>query len=323
MAYLSKKLVTLDSHIKEVKDISFYQLKPINKPNLTKKLKEKELFSIIEQIPFAKKEEITLLSLSKKEKSKPLISATGEKKDTGFKRNRLTKDNFDEIISVAQKNKQMVFDLETTSLDPFEARLVAIVFAFPDRSSYYCRIKTKETDIFSQIHSSLKKLLEDKKIKKIGHNLKFEYMILKQLNINLKGIYFDTMLGEYLLNSNRTHFNLESLILSYFAIHKETYSQIHGRSETIFDIDEEILANYTFEDGEYTYLIFEKQIKYLKKTELDLMNELEMPLVKVLGKMETNGVVLNVEGLQKLSSQNQKELDYLVEQIHQVAGEVF
>ena len=267
----------------------------------------------------------SFLSISKS--SEKLKSSTDKEglpaKKTKFKRMTLNPNDFKKVVMASQKHRQMTFDLETTSLDYFTTHLVAIVFAFPDYSSYYLRIKTKSQDHYSIIYPELKKILEDKSIKKIGHNLKFEYLVLKQCGIELKGIYFDTMLGEYLLNSNRTHFNLESIILDYFGVQKQTYSEMQGRKETIFEIDEGVLETYTFEDGEYTQLIFEKQIKSLKKKELNLMHTIEVPLIEVLGEVETNGVVLDIKALGKLSDRCQLEIDSLTLEIHQLAGKNF
>ena len=221
-----------------------------------------------------------------------------------YTRLSITPQNYDtevpKIIDKITKAKHLCLDLETTSLDPKVAKIVAVILVC-EKSSWYFKIRNRNTLLLSNFLKDFKAILEEKEILKIGHNLKYECAIFKENKITLKGIYHDTMLAEYVIDSNRTHYNLENLVLSYFDVVKTSYKEIIEKDKEIYDIPKPILEKYTYEDGEYTHALWRRQSKLLKKKDLAILETIEYLLVPVLATMESNGVLINSKKLQELS----------------------
>ena len=320
-AFLSKRLITLDLEVSDPPALEDMTFQPVNQEAILDALKERELFSIIKKFNLESAKSTFYLNDFKSRKKKSLSSS--ETSFSPFRRRGLRVEELEMIHQKAMQSGSMTFDLETTSLDPFIARLVAVVFAFPDQSSFYLRLLTSDRDLYAKALPALKAIFEEKTIKKIGHNLKFEFSILNQCGIRLRGIFFDTMLAEYVLNPNRTHYNLENLAMSYFAYHKKAYREMLGDHVDILSVPEKDLQDYTMEDGEFTQRLFEAQLKQLDPRQKKLLFDLEMLLIPVLGTMETNGVMIDTGILKRLSDQSALEIDAITRQIHDLAGEKF
>ncbi len=339
-AFLSKKLVTVAENIEGLPAPSELVFAPVMQAKALPFLQDWELTTVIKRFVIDRKEEsFTLLdfekTVSRKSKS-PALGAKSEKSSPDkktesavglpnlppFNRKVLDSTSFHLINEKALAFKEMAFDIETTSLDPFAVDLVAAVFVFPDKTSYYARVKTHERDEAKLLLDTIKSTLEDSSVKKIGHNLKFEKAILRGMGVELRGIHFDTMIAAYFLDSNRSHYNLESLVEEHFHYAKQTYSQMAAKTP-ILDIDPKVLEDYTFSDGEFTWRLYEKENAELQGTERKLFEELDLKLIPVLAEMERLGVCVDRKLLAKLSSEMTEELGKLEIQIHEAAGETF
>ena len=326
-AFLSKKLVMIEKNMDSIPPLSSLNLKKINLKNVNKKLSDKECFNLLKLYQFPKEnihENIdfdgTLLELIKNPPKTTKIAT----KTPVFKRSLIkTKEDFDWFLTLAKKEKLIIFDLETTSLDSFEAKLIAVVFVFPSHLSFYLAFQTKTQNYLPIFLQPFKDLMEDESIKKIGHNLKYEYSILKEQNITLKGLAQDTMLREYIINPIKSHYNLENLIKQYFGIEKKNYQELEKEYESIWDIPEKDLETYTFEDGEYTCLLYQAQEKKLSEEITKPYYLIDIPLITVLAHMELEGVLIDSLYLQKISKEMSLELEEIEKKIHDLAEEEF
>ncbi|MBN8215200.1 MAG: DNA polymerase I [Spirochaetes bacterium] len=334
-AFLSKKLVTLDADLGEIPPTESLVLGPVDQAAVLESLREWELGTIIRRFgldreggPFRLSELPAKAGASKrasKAEAPPegptalAFAPVGE----AFTRRTLAAGELGVVADLARAEKKFVVDLETTSLDPYEARVVAAVFAFPGRRSFYTRLITWERNDFKRFAEVLGPILEDEGIQKIGHNLKFERSILARQGIALRGLGWDTMLAAWVNDSDRPTFNLEGLLADLFGVQKNTYKQMAGKAASILDIPEEVLETYTYEDGEYTWRLYEDQKAKLGERERDVLTRIELPLIPVLSDMELAGVELDRGALARQSAAMGEELGHLEAAIHGIAGMPF
>jgi len=243
----------------------------------------------------------------------------------------LTEANFNKWIKKLKKNKIFSLDLETTSLRPVKARAVGISFSCEAGEACYIPLAHNYLGVPDQlgvtwVFENLKPILEDPNIKKVGQNIKYDFIVLKNEGIDLKGIAFDTMLASYLLNpSNRGH-NLDALALEHLGHTTIKYKDVVGTAskEIGFDaVDVERATEYAAEDSDITWRLYEKLAVLLKGDDLKIFKELELPLLEVLGDMELQGMALDKPHLQKLSQKLHELLQQKEKEIYDLAGEQF
>ncbi|BBM89817.1 DNA polymerase I [Spirochaetota bacterium] len=248
-----------------------------------------------------------------------------------------TKADFTDVVAAIEANKYMVFDLETTSLTPFDAEIISIAIAC-EKHSYFMLCERKDVAISSSIVlgdtdfptgtlaiTLLKAILEAPHIKKIGHNLKYEYEILKCHGITLAGLYHDTMIYEYLKDADKNRLKLEDVFKHYTQADKSDYKslfKVKGR-KTIFDVPFDEFRTYALEDVEATSLIYNKQLNTLHAKEKSVYEEIERPLISVLGEIELAGVVIDEAFFSELDKTVSKNITSYQEQILALAGEPF
>ncbi len=335
-AFLSRDLVDLQNHLTLISNDKLEKIPPLKElsyghvdiSQVKEIWQEYECFSLIKKYRLIdKKEKITikgLLAGELKDSDSLHEEALRQNNLSRFIRHVLSPQDWENCIKAIRKQGSMVFDLETTSLIPFESRIVAAVVVLPDGASYYFSIIEGKTDRQQLWLNSFRDVLEDSQIAKIGHNLKFEYTILKHHGVVLDGIVHDTMLFEYLADPDRNAFKLSDLVKKYFQVEKQSYNEMAKGYSDITSIPPDTLRVYTHEDGEYTYLIYEEQLKHpLSKVEEKLYRELELSLLKVLGEMELTGVVLDTKHLANLEKILSSSLNNLKKDIHRLAGESF
>ncbi len=229
---------------------------------------------------------------------------------------------FASFLKKLQKQKAFALDCETSSPDPISANLLGISFSWKDGEAYFITITADRLE-------ALRPILENKKIKKYGHNLKFDWRILKIKGISLDGLYFDTMIASYLLNpANRQH-NLDTLAFTELGYEKMNKSDSANPQPAQLTLDFQALdldkvSRYSCEDADFTRRLVEKLSKRLKEEKLtDLFHKIEMPLVPVLGAMENNGIIMETAPLKKLSAEVAGKLEKLEKEIHKLAGSKF
>jgi DNA polymerase-1 len=267
-----------------------------------------------------------------------------------------TKQNFDKFFDQLKKQKLFAIDTETTSLDAMRAELVGISFSWqsptlqgtpPERlrpsreggsygdgapqKAFYLPVKAplgqKHLDI-TEVRRKLAPILADEKVKKVGQNIKYDMLILKNAKIPLKGIYFDTMVASYCLDPLRTSHALDRMAADFLNYQcTQLFSLIgKGKNQLTFDmVDTAAACEYSAEDADITFQLynyFKDQLESdppIKK----LFEEVEMPLVSVLAAMEYNGVSLDTTLLKTMAGDLDAALKNLADQIYELAGATF
>lgn len=235
-----------------------------------------------------------------------------------------TEKEYNDFLKILEKQKEIVLDSETTGLNPREAKIVGLSFCFKEGEAYYLE--------FGMVTDKLKKILQDQNIKKIGHNIKYDYSMLKANGIEVRGIYFDTMIASYVINPGRPS-GLDALSFSEFGHQKITTEQVLGNLTSEYKIVKkssylpmdkiapERLSQYACEDVDYTFRLYKKFVQQVKENELEeLFYKIEMPLVVVLAEMELDGVKIDVKLLDKLSKEINERLKKVDEKIYKYAG---
>ncbi len=243
-----------------------------------------------------------------------------------------TEERLKEVIKIIREKGEVAVDTETTSLLHVEAELVGISLSVEEMEGWYVPMQSR--GLFSDEYLDgtislylLKPLLEDEKIKKIGHNFKYDLVVLRKAGVDVMGLYFDTMIASYLLNPGDRRHNMDDLALKYLNHRNITYKELTGTGKSKIPIEEvplDRLAEYAIEDADITYRLYRLFKPGLVDSELDsLFYNIEMPLVIVLADMEMNGVKIDVDYFEKLSRANDRMLEDVVSDIFREAGEEF
>ncbi|WP_435955861.1 DNA polymerase I [Dryocola sp. BD626] len=238
-----------------------------------------------------------------------------------------------EWIERLKKAPFFAFDTETDSLDNVSANLVGLSFATEPGVACYIPVGHDYIDAPDQLPLDrvlelLKPLLEDEKALKVGQNLKFDRGIVGNYGIELRGIAFDTMLESYILDSVAGRHDMDSLSDRWLKHKTITFEEIAGKGKkqlTFNQIDLEQAGRYAAEDADVTLQLHLKMWPKLEKSEgpLNVFNNIEMPLVPVLSRIERNGVKIDPAILHTHSEQLTKRLAELELKAHEIAGEPF
>jgi len=235
--------------------------------------------------------------------------------DTPDKRKKL----IEQLSTVAE----FCFDTETTGLDTLTADLVGMSFAIKANEAYYIPIPPSK-DEAQKIVDEFKPVFENASIKKVGQNVKFDYMMLLNYDVHLQGQVFDTMLAHYLLQPESRH-NLDLLaetLLQYQMVSIEELIGKKGKPQgNMRNVAVEQIKEYAAEDADVAL-----QIKILLEPKIirnhlqKLMDEMEVPLIYVLADMERTGVALNTDALKLFSKELQTEIASIEKEIIEMAG---
>jgi DNA polymerase-1 len=223
-------------------------------------------------------------------------------------------------------------DTETTSPDPMRARLVGLSFATEADRAVYIPCGHRYLGAPPQLEPAfvleqLRPILEDPAIRKIGQNIKYDWLMLARSGIWLQGVTFDTMLASYLLDPSKRAHNLDQIALD-FLDHKTTrFEELVGKrkgAETFAEVALEAAVPYACEDADVTLMAYERLAQRLEEVGLTpLMETVEMPLVPVLLRMEMRGVAVDIDRLKALSKSMEHQLEAVEAGIYAMAGERF
>ena len=229
------------------------------------------------------------------------------------------------LVALLSKQKQFVFDTETTNIDVYSAELVGLSFAIKAHEAWYLSIPADQEECQKKLEL-LRPLFEDENIMKIGQNLKYDISMLAQYGIEVKGKMFDTMLTHYLLEPEQRH-NMDYLAevyLNYITIPIEDLIGKGRMQKTMREVPVTLVKEYAAEDADITLQLYEKLMPRLKENGVEkLFYEIEMPLVPVLSRMEANGVRIDTENLQQISEAFGVEIHKIEEEIYKAAGMPF
>jgi len=232
-----------------------------------------------------------------------------------------TIDGLKSLISEIRKRKIMAFDTETTSLDPKEAKLVGIAIGIDDQGAVYIPMgheltlesTTSQLDE-AEVLALLKPVLEDPSVRKVGQNLKYDLRVILNHGIRLRGVYADTMIAAYALDSSGRH-NLDFLSKKYLNYDVLSYEDVAGKgaSQVSFDqVSIETATRYSAEDAWCAFMLWKVLEPKLAQQHVEkLYHEVDLPMLEVVADMEEAGIKIDVPFLQKLETRFEKELHEL------------
>jgi len=245
----------------------------------------------------------------------------------------LEKSDFEQWLKRLQQVDLFAFDTETTSLDYMQAELVGLSFCIEPGKAAYVPVAHSYPGAPRQLDrdwvlAQIKPLLEDPRQEKVGQNLKYDMSIVARYGIDMQGIRFDTMLESYVLDSTATRHDMDSLARKYLNTETVSFTDIAGKGakQLTFDqIDLEQAGPYAAEDADITLRLH--QALWPRLQQLDglrrVYEEIEMPLVPVLSRMERTGVRIDANLLQQQSRELAEKLHALEQRAYEVAGHAF
>ena len=321
LALISKKLVTLKDDVPIQNKIETFDIKKIDKNKLYEFLREMEFNRLLSQA-------INFYGEPGGKEIKQKINSVPKKIDvTKYKAINKVAD-LDKLITDLEEKSLISVDTETSSLNPLEADLVGISICYSPNDAYYIPIKHKSANCINKkvVIDKIKKILEDKSIKKIGQNIKFDNLILNKEGINTNPIE-DTMLLSYTLDAGLNRHNLDTLSEIHLDHKTISYKDLvgSGKNKLIFEeVDLKKATEYAGEDADVTFRLFDILKKRLDEEKLNRIYEsFEKPLVKILSQIEMNGIKINSEYLKKLSKDFTNKINKIEKEIFSIAKKQF
>ncbi|MCH8537602.1 MAG: DNA polymerase I [Alkalimonas sp.] len=253
--------------------------------------------------------------------------------DTSGYQTVLTKEEFQQLLEAIEQAELTALDTETTSLDYMEAKLVGMSFATAPGQAWYLPVAHDYLDAPEQLDldwvlAQLKNWLENPAKAKVGQNLKYDQSVLARYDIKLQGIRYDTMLESYVLNSVGSRHDMDNLALKYLGHNTISFTDIAGKGVkqlTFNQIEMEQASRYAAEDADVTMRLHQTLWPQLQQSKelVDVLQEMEMPLVPILSAMERYGVLIDAKQLSEQSAELATRLAELERQAFELAGQEF
>jgi DNA polymerase-1 len=322
-AILSKKLVTLKDDVPVKEDPENFIMRGVEKEKLFDFLREMEFNRLLSQAISFYGESLSLKS------DQSNLTKSKKEKDINTKDYEciLDEKNLDKWIKILQEKAVIAVDTETSSLNPLETELVGVSFSYASNKACYIPLAHKEKGLKKEVVlKKIKLLLEDPSIKKVGQNIKFDFIVLKQNGIEIKPIE-DTMLISYTLDAGINRHNMDTLSEIHLGHKTITFKELVGSGKNklnFADIELVKATEYAAEDADITLRLYEHLRERMDEEKLNKIYEyFEKPMVKLLAKLEFNGIKVDANYLKKLSRQFEKKLKKIEKDIFDVAGKVF
>ena len=322
-ALISKKLVTLKKDVPIKMKLDDFVIKNIDKDELYEFLREMEfnrlLSSVISQYGEPKLKEKDTPSLKGKE-----ISSIDRTKYKLL--NKL--DEIEKWLKDAEEKGELCIDTETTSLDPHLAELVGISLSTDIGKACYIPLKHNGKDVLNtnKVIQKIKPILEDKSIKKIGQNIKFDYIIFYHRGIIINSME-DTMLMSYVLDAGKNRHNMDTLSELHLGHKTISYKDLvgSGKKQLTFDqVEIKKATEYAAEDADVTFRLYKLLKKNLIREKIENIYELfEKPLIKILANMEIQGVKVDDKFLNILSKKFEKKISSIEDKIYKISKKKF
>ena len=322
-AIISKKLVTLKKDVPVKNKIEEFELKEIDKQKLYNFLREMEFNRLLSS---------AISTYGETDFSQSKNKNTDEKNNS-----KITKENYHLIknevelqkwLKDAEDKGEFAIDTETNSLDAHQAKLVGISMSHAIGEGCYIPTGHKNFKNLDEtkILKILKPYLEDKSIKKIGQNIKFDYIIFNKRGIDINSLE-DTMLMSYVLDAGKNRHNMDTLAEIHLGHKTIQFKDLVGTGKkqiNFSEVDVNIAKDYAAEDADITYRLYKNFLKSLKEENLLNIYEIfEKPLVKILAKMEIEGIKLDEKSLKNLSSKFEKKIKSLEQKIFKLSKKEF
>lgn len=311
-AFTSKELAVIRVDVPVELDLNELRLGGKDEKKLMELLEKLEFYSIIKSLKKDKKEE--------KKKNYKIVLSLEELKN---------------VVEKVGKAELFSVDLETTSIRPMEAEIVGISLCIEPDSGYYIpvRYKGKSKNNFGDddlkvVLEELKPVLEDDRIKKCGHNIKYDMLVFERNGINLRGVDIDTMVAAWIIQPDSHSYKLDNLSQQYLHYTMVPIEELIGKGKknqiTMDEVELNRVAFYAVEDADIALQlvpIFRAEMRATGTEEV--FREIEMPLIPVLMEMEKNGVYVDIDYLKEMSQEISKKIDVLADNIYKVAGVEF
>ncbi len=306
MLPLWKRLASLDDGIPEEISIQAMKRRRPDKKRLLELFKELDFESLI-----------------------PLVSGGKVLSSQGYSLIR-DKKRLGQWIKERRGKKCLVIDTETTSQHPMEARLVGVSLCFSPPEAIYIPVGHKEEagqmDL-SSLKEVLGPVLSDPGVEKVGQNIKYDLIVLERHGMKVENVSGDTMVASYLLDPTKRRHNLDEIARDVLGHKMISYKEVTRDLEKGMDfscVPVEKAMEYACEDVHVTAVVKEKFHEALREKGLwELYSRVEVPLIKVLARMEMNGILVDREGLKRLGEKFAARLKGLEERIYQLAGCTF
>ncbi len=322
-ALISKKLVTLKHDAPTNIKLDQLHLKEIDKDKLYKFLREMEFNR--------------LLSSAISTYGEPDFFTTKDNMIVKNKENSIDKKNYyligdvneiDDWVKEAEEIGEVAVDTETSSLDPHQADLIGISLSTKIGKACYIPIghKSKKNITKNLVLEKLKPLLEDPSIKKIGQNIKFDFIVFFKQGIELTSME-DTMLMSYVLDAGKNRHNMDTLAEIHLDHKTIAFKDLvgTGKKEINFsEVDIEKAKDYAAEDADITLRLYQKFKKSLKTEKMtNLYETFEKPMIKILALMEIEGIMIDSKFLKILSSKFEKKIKKIQNEVFKISNKEF
>ena len=322
-AIISKKLVTLKKDVPIDRKIEEFKLLEIDKDKLYKFLREMEFNRLLSSAISAYGEpDLSSQNVDLEIKKKPQVI---NKKNYYLIKNEK---EIDKWIKEAEEFGELAIDTETSSLDAHQAELVGISLSTKIGRACYIPIGHKSDGCLKKevVLKKLKPLLEDKSVKKIGQNIKFDFIVLYKQDIKMNSME-DTMLMSYVLDAGKNRHNMDTLSEIHLNHKTITFKEMVGTGKKEINFSEVELQKameYAAEDADITYRLYKIFNKNLKTEKLTNIYEIfEKPLIEILALMEIEGIRIDSEFLKNLSEKFEKKIKNLEKQIFKISKKEF
>ena len=322
-ALISKKLVTLKNDAPVDRSLTEFQLKEIDKDKLYKFLREMEFNRLLSSA-------ISAYGEPKLTSDKDIVKNDEKQKAIDRKKYYLIT-NLDEIDSWIKESEEVgevAVDTETSSLDPHQADLIGISLSSKIGKACYIPVghKSKKNIDKDQTLKKLKPLLEDPSIKKIGQNIKFDFIVLFKHGIKITSME-DTMLMSYVLDSGKNRHNMDTLSEIHLNHKPIAFKDLvgTGKKEINFSfVDLEKAKDYAAEDADVTFRLYKKFNKSLKDEKMiNIYETFEKPMIKILADMEIEGIKIDNDFLKTLSSKFGKKIEKIQREVYKISKKEF
>ena len=322
-AIISKKLVTLKKDVPVKEKLNEFILKEIDKDKLYNYLREMEFNR--------------LLSLTISNYGEPDLASNKKNENFNEKQKSINKKNYfliknekeiDEWIREAEESGELAIDTETSSLDAHQADLIGISLSTKIGKACYIPIGHKSGGCLKKINviKKLKPLLEDKSVKKIGQNIKFDFIVLYKQGIEMNSME-DTMLMSYVLDAGKNRHNMDILSEIHLSHKTISFKDLVGSGKKQINFSEVEInqaMEYAAEDADITYRLYKIFTKNLNNEKLTNIYEIfEKPLIKILAFMEIHGVKIDNKFLKDLSKKFEKKISNLEKKIFKISKKEF
>ena len=321
-AILSRQLVTLKNDVPVKDSLSSFILKDVKKDQLYDFLRDMEFNRLLSRaISFYGE-------IGKKINEVDKNAAQQFKINTKVYESIENEKDLDKWINILNEQSIIAVDTETSSLNVLEADLIGVSFSYAPNKACYIPISYKKNRGLEKelVLKKIKKILEDPSIKKVGQNIKFDLMILKQNGIKINPIE-DTMLISYTLDAGKNRHNLDMLSEIHLNHKTISYKDLVGSGKNklnFSDVSIDKATEYAAEDADVTLRLYNNLKDRLDKEKLNKIYEFfEKPMVQILSQLEVNGIKVDSLYLKKLSKKFEGKLKNMEKEIYKIAGKEF